>query len=129
MKELSNETIERLIASGMCPAESAPELVNQLEELSTSLPLSKLKPEAEIFKALSDPRRLKIIKLLSHRKMCVCEINFAMRISQPAVSHHLNILEKAELIQSEKKGKWVFYSLASKKVSDLVEKARTMTRY
>jgi ArsR family transcriptional regulator len=85
-----------------------------------------LKLEAETFKALSDPRRLKIIKLLSHREMCVCEINLVLHISQPAVSHHLNILEKAGLIQSDRKGKWVFYSLKDKKVLALMEKARKL---
>lgn len=126
MKQLSNETIRRLIDSGICPAESVPELVMQLEELSAGLQLSELKQEAETFKALSDPRRLKIIGLLGHRKMCVCEINFSMCISQPAVSHHLNILEKAKLIQSERRGKWVFYSLRNRKVLDLMENVRKL---
>ncbi|MFQ5710453.1 MAG: ArsR/SmtB family transcription factor [Candidatus Geothermarchaeales archaeon] len=122
---MSRERIERLIASGICPAENAPGLVNELLEFSKGFPLRELKRAARIFKSLSDPRRLKILKLLGHRDMCVCEINVAMDISQPAVSHHLNILENSGLVRSERRGKWIFYSIHPKTL-DLVESVRNL---
>jgi len=63
-------------------------------------------------KALSDPNRVKILKLLQQRTMCVCEIYFVLAISQPAVSNHLKILGEANLVKSRKEGLWVNYSLS-----------------
>ncbi len=113
LTRLSKEAVERLIASGICPAESASEYITQLQKLSASISWKKLKEEAKFFKAFSDPTRLKILKLLTHRKMCVCELNLAIDTSQPTISHHLNILENARLIRSERQGKWMFYSISN----------------
>ncbi|PKN01288.1 MAG: transcriptional regulator [Elusimicrobia bacterium HGW-Elusimicrobia-1] len=66
----------------------------------------------KIFKALGDPARLKIIKILETRSMCVCEITAALDSPQPNVSHHLRILKEAGLIVDVKNGKWVEYELA-----------------
>ncbi len=63
-------------------------------------------------KALSDPNRVKIVKLLQQKKMCVCELQAVLRISQPNVSKHLKILEESGLIESQKDGLWVNYFLA-----------------
>jgi ArsR family transcriptional regulator, arsenate/arsenite/antimonite-responsive transcriptional repressor len=68
-------------------------------------------------KALSDPNRVKIIKLLQQRMLCVCELQGALGISQPNVSKHLKILEEADLVQSSKEGLWVNYSLSSGKMN------------
>lgn len=67
----------------------------------------------KVMKALSDPNRVKIIKMLQNRTMCVCEIQAALKISQPTVSKHLKILEEADLVRYEKDGLWVNYALAS----------------
>jgi ArsR family transcriptional regulator len=66
----------------------------------------------KIMKALSDPSRLKIIKLLQHKPMCVCEIQKALDIPQPTASRQLKILEDAGLAVSQKRGLWVNYDLA-----------------
>ncbi len=66
----------------------------------------------KIMKALSDPNRVKIIKLLQHRVLCVCEIREALGLAQSTVSKHLRILEEAGLITFSKDGQWVNYSLA-----------------
>ena len=63
-------------------------------------------------KALSDPNRVKIVKLLQQKVMCVCEIQAALKISQPSVSKHLKILEEAGLVDYQKDGLWVNYYLA-----------------
>ncbi len=60
-----------------------------------------------VMKALSDPNRIKVIKLLQHRVMCVCELQAALDIAQPTVSKHLKILEDAGLVTCEKDGLWV----------------------
>ena len=119
---MSKEAVERLIASGICPAESASEYIKQLQGLSASISRKKLKKEARLFKAFSDPTRLKILKLLTYRKMCVCELNLAIDTSQPTISHHLNILENAGLIRGERQGKWMFYSISNEIVSHLLKK-------
>ena len=65
-----------------------------------------LKELTVIFKALADRNRLRIIKILQERPLCVCEIREVLGISQPAVSRHLNILKNAGLIEDEKNGVW-----------------------
>lgn len=119
---MSKEAVERLIASGICPAESASEHITQLQTLSASISRRKLKEEARLFKAFADPTRLKILKLLTYRKMCVCELNLAIETSQPTISHHLNILENTGLIRSERQRKWMFYSISNNIVSHILTK-------
>jgi ArsR family transcriptional regulator, arsenate/arsenite/antimonite-responsive transcriptional repressor len=66
----------------------------------------------QVFRALSDETRLRIIKLLLIRELCVCEIEQALDISQPRASRHLGILEDAGLLRSRRGGAWVHYSIA-----------------
>ena len=65
-----------------------------------------------VMKALSDPNRVKMVKLLQHRVMCVCEIQASLGIAQSTVSKHLKILEDAGIIAFSKDGLWVNYRLA-----------------
>jgi ArsR family transcriptional regulator len=65
----------------------------------------------KVMKALSDPSRVKIVKMLQHRVMCVCEIQAALNLAQPTVSKHLRVLEDAGLLGHEKEGLWVNYHL------------------
>jgi ArsR family transcriptional regulator len=65
----------------------------------------------EIFKALSDPNRIRIIKMLEVRELCVCEITEVLQLAPSTVSKHLSILRSADLIIDHKKGRWVNYSL------------------
>ena len=64
-----------------------------------------------VMKALSDPNRVKIVKMLQHRPMCVCEIHTALNMAEPAVSKHLKVLETAGFVVSRKSGLWVNYTL------------------
>jgi ArsR family transcriptional regulator len=66
----------------------------------------------KVMKALSDPSRIKIIKMLQYKPMCVCEIQKALDIPQPTASRHLRTLEDAGLAMSQKSGLWVNYNLA-----------------
>jgi ArsR family transcriptional regulator len=65
----------------------------------------------KVMKAFSDPNRVKIVKMLQRRTMCVCEIQEALHISQPAVSKHMKVLEEAGLVEYQKEGLWVNYYL------------------
>ncbi len=66
----------------------------------------------KVMKALSDPNRVKMVKLLQRRVMCVCEIQNALGLAQSTVSKHLKILEEAGLITYLKEGPWVNYRLS-----------------
>ena len=65
----------------------------------------------KIFKALSDKNRLRIMLMLTKKKLCVCEIQDILGITVSTVSKHLSILRDAGFIVDEKDGKWVNYSL------------------
>ena len=70
-----------------------------------------MKEFIRVMKALSDPSRVKIIKMLQHKKMCVCEMKEALGIAQPSVSKHVKILEDAGIVDHKKDGLWVDYFL------------------
>jgi ArsR family transcriptional regulator len=70
-----------------------------------------MKNFVKVMKALSDPNRVKIIKMLQHKTMCVCEMQEALQIAQPTVSKHLKLLEHAGLVAFRKDGTWVNYHL------------------
>jgi len=65
----------------------------------------------KVMKAVSDPSRIKIMKMLQRRVMCVCEIQALLGTAQSTASKHLKILEEAGLITSYKDGLWVNYAL------------------
>jgi len=79
--------------------------------------------QVKVFKALGDPTRLKIIKMLSCCEKCVCEIMPATGKSQPTTSAHLKILHEAGLLKSRKEGLSVYYRLADESVKDLIKVA------
>lgn len=64
-----------------------------------------------IFKALGEPTRLKIIKLLADRELCVCDLEEVMQISQPRISQHLKVLKYAGLVNERKEGQRSICSL------------------
>ncbi|QSX08454.1 winged helix-turn-helix transcriptional regulator [Alkalibacter rhizosphaerae] len=79
---------------------------------------------AKLFKALGDPKRLKIIELLSKGEMCACKILEAFEMSQSTLSHHLKILSDCGLIKGRNEGKWIHYSLNKdnlEKIQQLLE--------
>ena len=65
-----------------------------------------MKEFVKVMKALSDPNRVKLLKLLQRRKMCVCEMQAALGIAQPTVSKHLKVLERAGLIARGREAQW-----------------------
>ena len=73
-----------------------------------------------LFKALNDETRRQIIELLKEKDMNAGEISDQFRLSKPSISHHLDILKRADLITSEKKGQFVEYSLNTSILEDLL---------
>jgi len=71
-----------------------------------------MKDFIKVMKAVSDPNRVKLLKILQARVLCVCEIQALLSIAQPTVSKHLKILEEAGLVTFRKDGLWVNYQLA-----------------
>lgn len=70
-----------------------------------------MKELSKIFKALSDPNRLRILKMLEVRPLCVCEVTEILDLATSTVSKHLAVLRDAGLIADSKEGKWVNYQL------------------
>src|SRR5512133_1068413 len=75
---------------------------------------------AELFKALADPARVRIVNVLAttDQPACVCELIEPLGLAQPTVSHHLKKLTEAGLLEREQRGKWAYFSLKR----DAVEK-------
>ena len=67
-----------------------------------------------VFKALSDPNRLRIMKMLGERELCMCEVRELLGLSNSTVSKHLSILRDAGLLLDTKNGKWVNFRLNDK---------------
>ena len=64
-----------------------------------------------MFQALADETRLEIIALLQKRELCVSEISARFDMTQPSISHHLDVLKRAGLVKAEKRGREVYYRL------------------
>ncbi len=65
---------------------------------------------APLFKALGDPVRLRLMSMIaSVPEMCVCDLTPAFELSGPTISHHLKVLREAGLVDSERRGTWVWY--------------------
>lgn len=73
-------------------------------------------------KALSDPVRLRLLSVVASRtggEACVCDISDGIEVSQPTVSHHLKVLRNAGLLESERRGSWVYYRVVPQALQHL----------
>jgi ArsR family transcriptional regulator len=93
-----------------CCAPIADHVLNDEEAVAT----------AELFKALADPARVRIVNLLAQagEPMCACTLNEPVGLAQPTVSHHLKKLVEVGMLTREQRGKWAYFSLRP----DAVEK-------
>ncbi len=71
-----------------------------------------MKKFIRVMKALSDPSRVLVLKLLQNGELCVCEIQTLLGLAQSTVSRHLKILEDAGLVERNRQGTWILYTLA-----------------
>lgn len=69
-------------------------------------------------KALSDPNRVRVIKILGNKELCVCELQNLIGLAQSTVSKHLKVLEEAGLVDYHKEGSWIIYQLTKGEESD-----------
>ena len=70
-----------------------------------------MKQLIKVMKAMSEPNRVKILKLLQQKELCVCELQALLELAQPTISKHLKLLEDAGLVDSYKDKLWVNYRL------------------
>ncbi|MBN1484226.1 MAG: winged helix-turn-helix transcriptional regulator [Chloroflexia bacterium] len=77
---------------------------------------------AELLRVLAEPRRLRILYLLMQRELCVCEVLDELDISQPLASHHLRVLQEANLIRSRRQAQYVFYSIVPESLAQVKER-------
>jgi ArsR family transcriptional regulator, arsenate/arsenite/antimonite-responsive transcriptional repressor len=112
---MATETISIISTDPCCAvAELRPENTEHLEHSAT------------VFKALSDPTRLRILRAISQMsELCECNIVPTFNLSQPTISYHLKVLREAGLVQSERRGQWVWHRVNQKAllgtVRDLTE--------
>ncbi|MCR3883642.1 metalloregulator ArsR/SmtB family transcription factor [Methanotrichaceae archaeon M04Ac] len=82
----------------------------------------------EVLKAVADPCRLRIIKLLKEGELCVCEIMAALDRRQSSTSHHLSVLKEAGLVRERKDGKWSYYRIADGAVMEMLKQAEVLKK-
>ena len=82
-------------------------------DLEVAVDPVKVGETVELLKALADPTRLSMIATLRRQAapVCVCDLVAAFNLTQPTISHHMGVLKRAGLVESEKKGIWVYYRL------------------
>jgi ArsR family transcriptional regulator len=97
---MSNQPISVQRSGGCC----APIAVAALDEAAAS-------EGAAVFKALSDPIRLRLMSIIASagEEVCVCDITPHFNVSGPTISHHLRVLREAGLVECERRGTWVYY--------------------
>jgi ArsR family transcriptional regulator len=82
-------------------------------DLEVEVDQAKVGETVELLKALADPTRLSMVATLRRQAgpVCVCDLVAAFNLTQPTISHHMGVLKRAGLVESEKKGIWVHYRL------------------
>ncbi len=95
-----------------------------------------MKETVQYFKALADPARLQILEFLLQQEcccsgpgqtVCACHIEERVTLAQPTISHHMKVLVDSGLVKSEKRGRWVYYSIdyeAFQHLADFVSRYR-----
>ena len=116
-----NSSVQRLIELNICQPSDIKQAEAEAEKLSTPDFSAKLRRAEKLVGAIGDSNRMKILLLLSKREMCVCELESALGLPQPTVSHHVGLLEQADLLRRSKKGRFVFYEVLDSPVLDLLE--------
>ena len=85
------------------------------------------KKTAEIFKALCDENRIRILKLLQNGEKCACVLLDDLHITQPTLSHHMKILCDSGIVVGRKEGKWMHYSISPEGAENAVSILRKLT--
>ncbi|MHC1595080.1 MAG: ArsR/SmtB family transcription factor [Methanotrichaceae archaeon] len=123
--EHQDDTVKRLIrlSGDECKAERA---IQRLHSIIEKMDVAGLKMESEVFKAMADPCRLTILRLLKEGEFCACEVTTALGRPQSSISHHITILKEAGLINERKVGKWSRYRLSDGAVVEMMNLAELL---
>jgi ArsR family transcriptional regulator len=89
------------------------------QSLLDRLPATRL---AAIFKALADPTRVRIVSVLAHTELCVCDLAATLGMTQSAVSHQLSLMRTMRVVKSRKEGRMVYYTLDDEHIRDLFQR-------
>ena len=114
------KSVQRLIDLNICQPSDIRQAEVEAEKLSTPDFAAKLRRAEKLAGAIGDSNRIKILLLLSKRQMCVCELESALGLPQPTVSHHLGLLEQANLLRRSRRGRFVFYAVLDSPALDLI---------
>jgi ArsR family transcriptional regulator len=114
--------VRRLVSLGLADSSFTP--IQRITQLKSRVneDTRNLREIEIFFSALGDITRLKILKVIADEELCSCEVMAALELTQPTTSHHLGILERAGILSSRRRGKWVFYRISSHKISALLSK-------
>jgi len=121
MKPGQSKSVQRLIRLGICQPSDIAQARLEAEKLASPEYAIKIRQAEKLVGAIGDSNRIRILLLLSKREMCVCELESALGLPQPTVSHHLGLLEQAGLLQRSKKERWVFYRVCDSPALDLLK--------
>jgi DNA-binding transcriptional ArsR family regulator len=114
-----NQRLKRLTETDFCQADVVDKYRSELIQLADDVAdIEIAKKQRKFFKALSDEKRVRIVKLLRVKEMCICELMICLDMTQPNLSYHIQILENCGIVNRTKKGKWVYCSLADRKQVD-----------
>ncbi len=93
-----------------------------------ALPEQENQRMAQLFKAMGDANRLKILWALDHGEMCVCDIAAFLQVSESAVSHQLRLLRQLQLVSNRREGPILYYRLNDHHIAGLIQTALEHTR-
>jgi len=109
MDNRASKSVQRLIELGVCQPSDIKKAKDEATKFSSPEFAPRIRKAERLLGAIGDSTRIKILLLLSEREMCVCELESALGLPQPTASHHLGTLEQANLVERNKKERWVFY--------------------
>jgi ArsR family transcriptional regulator len=95
---------------------------------SRSIASLDVRPVSDLFRALADETRLRIVALLSNGELCVCHIQHALELPQPSVSRQLAVLRAAGVVAARRKGTWVHYRLLPQEDPECARQLRALTQ-
>ena len=114
--------VQKLVQLGVCSTSDIRDAISSGEKFSTPEYQRRIRETERLLGVAGEANRIKILLLLSKREMCVCELESALKLPQPNISHHLTLLEQSGLLQRNKRGRFVFYKLNETPLARLDQK-------
>ena len=121
LSDRATKSVQRLIELGVCQPADIKRARDEAVKFSSPEYSAKLRRAKRLLGAAGDPTRIKILLLLSKRDMCVCELESALGLPQATASHHLSLLEQADLVERDRLERWVFYRVRQSSTIDFLK--------